>query len=157
MREEQTQEVSSIHLEVAICFSFQIRAPAGRMNERYLDTFGRTAYEQLLQACLSDPQTRQRLLLYLAALEIEDANKDVRGNLYSLLSGEKFATLDLYGEGQHILLPHLVPGAAYHYWTTESGDNDELDLTPLKNMLDCRIVAVSTREINGCNETTFAP
>ncbi len=141
--EEQTRAMTHVHMQVAIRFCFQIDARNMGADDSYLDAPGKIAYEQLLRACLADPHTRQRLLLYLAAQELEDTGDQ----LYSLLSGEKPAPPDTFSQEQSILQPHLIPNAPYSYWATEAGETDDLDVEPLNGAIECRIIDVSVAEI----------
>jgi hypothetical protein len=145
--EEQTRAMTHVHIQVAIRFCFQIDARNMGADDSYLDAPGKTAYEQLLRACLADPHTRQRLLLYLAVQELEDIGGGHGGQLYSLLSGEEPAPPDTFGQEQSILQPHLMPNAPYSYWATEAGETDDLDIEPLNSAIACRIIDISVAEI----------
>jgi len=144
MLEEHTRATMHVHMQVAIRFCFQVDPQRMGADDGYLDASSKNAYEQLLRTCMADPSTRQRLLLYLAAQELEDSNG---GQLYSLLSGEDLAQPDTFAQEQSILQPHLIPDAPYNYWATEAGEADDLDIEPLNDAISCQIIEVTVAEI----------
>lgn len=140
-----------LHLRLALEFCFQFDPRMISNAHPYLNTPKyaecRAAYEQLLQACLADQETRKRLLLYLAAYELEEIGGGEGNYLYQFLSGEEPIPPNDFINEVDILQPHLLEGAKYIYEAVEDDDEPSpVSTDPLDEAISCQIVGVTITE-----------